>query len=109
LEHLIITKIKEEKMKKATIKQKIKNHNVVFSVEAHEANDVFLAGDFNHWNPETLPMKKADSGVWKRTLKLAPNLYEYKFIIDGEWKTDPQNSKTCPNCFGTENNILAIS
>jgi 1,4-alpha-glucan branching enzyme len=96
-------------MNKATIKKKIKKQNVVFLVEAPEANDVFLAGDFNNWNPETLPMEKDDDGVWKRTLKLDPNLYEYKFIIDGEWKTDSQNSKTCPNCFGTENNILAIS
>ncbi len=96
-------------MKKATIKQKTKRQNVVFSVEAPEANDVFLAGDFNNWDTETLPMKKDDSGIWKRMLKLEPKLYEYKFIIDGEWKIDPQNSKTCPNCFGTENNILAIS
>lgn len=96
-------------MTKKTIKQKIKKQEVTISIKDSEANDVFLAGDFNNWDPETLPMEKDDYGVWKRTLKLEPNLYEYKFIIDGEWKTDPQNSKTCPNCFGTENNILAIS
>jgi 1,4-alpha-glucan branching enzyme len=96
-------------MTKKIIKQKIKKQEVTISIKAPEANDVFLAGDFNNWDPETLPMEKDDDGVWKRTLKLDPNLYEYKFIIDGEWKIDLQNSQTCPNCFGTENNVLAVS
>ena len=94
-------------MTKTSIKQKAKNRKVAFSIEAPEAKTVFLAGDFNNWGPD--PMKKDDDGVWKRTLKLAPNIYEYKFIIDGEWKMDLQNSKTCSNCFGTKNNILAVS
>ncbi|MFH2065172.1 MAG: glycogen-binding domain-containing protein [Pseudomonadota bacterium] len=96
-------------MTKAIIKQKIKKQKVLFSVKAPEANDVFLAGDFNNWDPEALPMEKDDEGVWKRMLKLESSLYEYKFIIDGEWKTDPQNSRMCSNRFGTENNMLAVS
>jgi len=34
--------------------------------------------------------------------------YEYKFLVDGIWRLDPQNNQTCPNCFGTYNNIFNL-
>jgi hypothetical protein len=40
---------------------------------------------------------------------LFPRKYEYKFLIDGEWKEDPRNDKTYPNCFGTHNSVLDLT
>jgi 1,4-alpha-glucan branching enzyme len=89
--------------------QKTKNQKVTFSINAPEAKKVVLLGDFNKWDPKMHPMEKKDNGLWKRTMTLAPNKYEYKFLIDGEWKEDPQNDQTCANCFGTVNSVLNLS
>lgn len=88
--------------------QKTKNHHVTFSIKAPEAKQVVLMGDFNNWDPEMHPMKSTGDGVWKKKLKLAPNQYEYKFLVDGEWKEDPGNGQVCANCFGTRNNVLKL-
>lgn len=88
--------------------QKTKNRHVTFSIEAPEAKQVALIGDFNSWDPESHPMKNNGKGVWEKKVKLAPSQYEYKFMIDGEWKEDPGNEQVCTNCFGTRNNVLKL-
>lgn len=55
-----------------------------------EANSVVLTGTFNAWNERELKMEKTESG-WKIAYALAPGNYEYKFIADGEWLSDPSN------------------
>jgi hypothetical protein len=54
-------------------------------------------------------MKKDANGLWKKTLVLAPARYEYKFMVDGGWQNDPNNEQVCPNCFGTQNNVINVS
>ncbi|MDY6973201.1 MAG: glycogen-binding domain-containing protein [Thermodesulfobacteriota bacterium] len=39
---------------------------------------------------------------------LYPERYEYRFLVDGQWYNDPQNDLTCPNCFGTQNNVILV-
>jgi 1,4-alpha-glucan branching enzyme len=96
-------------MTKANARQKIKNQKVKFSINAPEAKQVVLAGDFNNWDPKKHPMENDGNGVWEKTMMLAPSQYQYKFLIDGEWKEDPQNDQTCPNCFGTVNSVVNLS
>ena len=90
-----------------SIKTKTKRRRVNFSFEAPDANKVVLGGDFNNWNIRAHPMKY-EGGVWK-VLMLDPGRYEYKFLVDGQWRNDPNNDQTCANCFGTHNNVLVIS
>jgi 5'-AMP-activated protein kinase regulatory beta subunit len=66
-------------------------------------------GDFNNWNPKKHPMKKDDNGKWAKAVILPPGQYEYKFLVDGQWKEDPQNDRICPNNFGTYNNIFNLT
>jgi len=54
------------------------------------AKSVILAGTFNDWNEAELRMDKTSAG-WKISYALSPGNYEYKFIVDGEWITDPDN------------------
>jgi 1,4-alpha-glucan branching enzyme len=89
--------------------QKNKKKKVTFSIEAREAKKVVLTGDFNSWDPKKHPMKNDGNGIWKKTVMLPSSQYEYKFLIDGDWKEDPCNDKTCPNCFGTHNSVLNLS
>lgn len=56
-----------------------------------EASEVILTGSFNNWDEQQLRMKKTDSG-WVKTLILPGGKHHYKYIVDGEWKVDPENT-----------------
>jgi hypothetical protein len=58
-----------------------------------DASLVQVAGNFNNWDSNELVMEKTASG-WQLTFQLAPGNYEYKFIVDGRWITDPSNPFT---------------
>lgn len=72
----------------------------------HEAEKVILAGNFNAWNSEELSMDKIAEG-WELPYVLGPGNYEYKFIVDGEWMTDPANSLTTGSGIFT-NSFLSV-
>ena len=82
--------------------------SVEFSLVAPDAKEVFLVGDFNNWNGEGYRMKKFKDGICKKKVPLKPGRYEYRFIVDGNWWTDPRANETCPNAFGTQNSIINI-
>jgi 1,4-alpha-glucan branching enzyme len=96
-------------MAKVKSKKKIKRKKVTFSVDLSGAKEVILMGDFNNWNSKKHLMKKDGNGVWNKAVILPPGSYEYKFLVDGQWKEDPQNDQTCLNCFGSHNNILNLT
>lgn len=54
------------------------------------ASNVVLAGSFNAWSPTELVMNKTDYG-WELPYVLGAGNYEYKYIVDGSWMTDPDN------------------
>jgi 1,4-alpha-glucan branching enzyme len=65
---------------------------VNFKLSEHlNAKKIMLAGNFNHWNPNELYMKRTANG-WVLPLTLTAGNYNYKFIVDGDWMTDPVNS-----------------
>ncbi|MBI4347721.1 MAG: hypothetical protein HY553_12760 [Elusimicrobia bacterium] len=63
---------------------------VEFKLRAPNAKQVLLAGDFNQWRPETLPLEKASGGFWHTLLPLPPGRYSYLFQVDGAWTPDPE-------------------
>ncbi|MCK9412351.1 MAG: glycogen-binding domain-containing protein [Prolixibacteraceae bacterium] len=71
-----------------------------------DARRVVLAGSFNNWKTDELLMDKTANG-WKMPYILPAGNYEYKFIVDGKWITDPGNpfSKGEGNY---ENSFLAL-
>jgi 1,4-alpha-glucan branching enzyme len=95
-------------MSKSKTGQKMNSKKVTLSVKAAEAKEVILMGDFNNWDSKIHPMKKSGNGLWNKTVMLAPGKYEYKFLIDGNWETDPSNDQICLNRFGTLNNVLNL-
>jgi 1,4-alpha-glucan branching enzyme len=90
-------------------KQKIKNRRVTFSLEAIAAKEVILTGNFNDWSLKKHPMRRDETGMWNKTVMLSPGKYEYKFLVDGQWREDPRNDRLCLNCFGTLNSVLEIT
>lgn len=71
------------------------------------AREVYLVGEFNNWDPSADRMSKA-KGKFQRKKQLAPGVYQYKFLVDGEWHTDPSAEAQVPNEFGTMNSVIRI-
>jgi hypothetical protein len=61
------------------------------------AQQVSLVGDFNGWSPTATPMDRESAGVWVTQVFMDPGTYEYKFLVDGDWRTDPDNSEISEN------------
>lgn len=83
-------------------------------VEYHDADarDVRIAGDFNGWVPDRDVVSETvgDDGrrVWRKVLHLAPGNYEYRYIVDGEWREDPGNPDRVPTPLGPPNSRLVV-
>lgn len=85
-----------------------KRRRVLFSIDAEQAHNVAVTGDFNEWNHTSHPMRSDGNGLWQKIMMLPPGQYEYKFLVDDQWRTDPNNPNQCINRFGTFNNVLHV-
>jgi 1,4-alpha-glucan branching enzyme len=79
-----------------------------FTLFAPSAGDVQLVGDFTSWQEKPIRLKKARDGTWKATVTLEPGVHEYRFLVDGEWKSDPECTESRPNPFGAENSVREV-
>ncbi len=68
----------------------VDEEEVVFRLVDPGAAKVFLAGDFNNWNPTMDSMVKRGGG-WEVRLYLVPGRYRYVFVVDGKQIPDPDN------------------
>ena len=71
------------------------------------ARAVFLTGQFNKWS--TMPLHKDDKGLWTVTVLLQPGRYQYKFIVDGNWRLDPNNPDSADDGNGNRNSVRTIT
>jgi 1,4-alpha-glucan branching enzyme len=73
------------------------------------ASKVFVAGDFNDWDPEARRLKRVRKGedTFFAVLDLEPGRYEFKYVVDGEWVCCPTSPKVA-NDQGTSNSVLEI-
>ena len=72
----------------------ITEDGVVFSYFAPTAKNVYLAGSMNGWSDSADAMTyNAETGYFTITKKLAAGPCEYKFVVDGNWVTDPLNEE----------------
>ncbi len=80
-----------------------------FRFSAPDATSVLLVGDFTHWQSQALPMRKDAGGVWTVAVELAPGTHTYRFIVDGEWRDDPECRITIPNPYGGQNMVRQVA
>jgi len=72
-----------------------------------DAGKVFLAGSFNQWAPDALPMTKQGED-WVTTIPLVGGKHLYKYIVDDQWITDPRNPITEEDGKGHLNSVLFV-
>jgi 1,4-alpha-glucan branching enzyme len=89
-------------------KQKTAKQKVTFSYHAPSAKIVLIAGDFTGWNQAPVSLKKDKGGTWKTTVSLPPGRYEYRLLVDGEWRDDPECPNRQPNQFGGQNCVCIV-
>lgn len=82
---------------------------VTFSYKG-EATEVNLAGSMfgGDWAQTNEPMTKNANGVFTKTVTIDDSLdgYSYKFIVDGSWIADSNNSVTLDDGYGGSNSYV---
>ena len=102
-----VAKPAAEKVEKA--EKKPAKQDVTFTVHADAGKAVYVAGEFNGWDPAAKKMAyKTRQGLYTATVKLAPGTYQYKFVIDGTWCADPENVNAVANDQGTFNSVITV-
>jgi len=96
-------------MKRPFEKAKAKTKKVRFDLYAPEAERVSLAGDFNGWDINNLPLKRDHKGTWEAAFALPPGRYEYRFWVDGTWRDDPNAQERVGNPFGGQNCVRIMN
>jgi 1,4-alpha-glucan branching enzyme len=76
------------------------------------ASDVRIAGDFNGWVPDkgvrSLIESDGETRVWTKILRLPPGTYQYRYVVDGEWRDDPENPERGPSPVGSGSSVLVV-
>lgn len=80
-----------------------------FTFHAPGAKKVCIAGTFNGWNTNSMPMKKDRNGIWRIKVKLPAGKHEYKYFVDGTWAQDIPGAEMVPNPFGTRNCVIGVA
>jgi 1,4-alpha-glucan branching enzyme len=80
-----------------------------FFLPGHEnAEEVYLAGSFNAWDPKELKMQRMEGG-WQLKCDLPPARYEYKFVVDDVWMHDPDNPDKKRNEYASFNSVIDVT
>lgn len=95
--------------RKPTTATKTVTLNQTFSFDAPGASSVILVGDFTHWQKNPISLRKHADGIWRATVALAPGEHRYRFLVDGEWRDDPECTLRTPNPYGSEDSIIRVS
>ena len=82
---------------------------VNFIYFAPQAQNVFLVGDFNDWDPNAYPMKKQPDGAWLIQISLTHGHHHYQFLVDGKPVLDPKAQGIARNEQNEKVSLLSVS
>jgi 1,4-alpha-glucan branching enzyme len=83
-------------------------YNYKFVLNGHpDAHNVLVAASFNNWDEAELRMIRF-RGTWMLPLYLREGTHAYKFLVDGEWITDPANKVVRPDGKGHMNSFTGL-
>jgi chromosome partitioning protein len=106
---LALEKTLEKRMKEILKEELPKLKEVVLSVKAPDAKEVYIAGEFNNWKLDENSRMEQTNGCWTKRLELNSGKYRYRFVIDGNWSEDPANPLTQLNSYGTLDSLLEVN
>jgi enterochelin esterase-like enzyme len=84
--------------------QILADNQVTFRLYAPEATDVRLTGNWK--DGERVAMTKDSAGIWSVTVPLTPELWFYRFVVNGVPTVDPQNNNVLRDALVVWNTLL---
>jgi len=82
---------------------------VRFELVAPAARSVAVAGSFNGWRTDALPMVRGAAGVWSVTVALPIGEHRYDFVVDRtQWVPDPTAHAQVDDGFGGRNSVIIV-
>jgi 1,4-alpha-glucan branching enzyme len=90
------------------LSEKKSEKTVEFSLNNPAARAVAVAGSFNNWDFKRTPMQKSDGGAWKAKVAVPPGRHEYRFVVDGQWTSDPNARESVDNAYGSNNSVVTV-
>jgi len=91
---------------KTTVRSEARQIPIV--VQAPEAKDVRVTGDFTRWEKHGIRLSYDGKGRWKAVLPLDPGEYQYRLLIAGDWRDHEDATERVANPFGSENCLLKV-
>lgn len=79
-----------------------------FAFSAPDASSVQLVGDFTHWTKHPISLHRSANGVWETAVDLSKGIHLYRFLVDGEWRDDPESVLRLANPYGTQDAVTHI-
>ena len=80
-----------------------------FRFSAPTAMSVMLVGDFTQWQQKGIPMRKNQDGVWAVSVDLPAGQHHYRFIVDGDWRDDPECTVRVNNPYGGQDMVKKVA
>lgn len=81
---------------------------VEFTLPATPASVVYLAGDFNGWKVDRIPLTRAPDGSWRARVSIPKGTFQYAYVVDGRFVPDPGARSFRPDGFGGLNAVLRV-
>ncbi len=82
---------------------------VQFMLLAPHAKEVYLMGDFNNWDPHSIPMQRQPDGGWRVEVTLPHGHHRYLFVVDGQPTLDPRAYGVVRDPQGRKVSLIAVS
>lgn len=92
----------DSKSKYKTLKQ------AKFVCIAPGAEQVFLVGNFNQWDPVSHPMQRQPDGIWRLQVPLPLGYHQYLFLVDGKPELDPLARGVGRNAQGQRASLMVV-
>lgn len=83
------------------------SRHIRFGLPDRGYHSVALAGEFNGWSSQSMPMQRHGES-WNIDISLLPGAYQYKLVIDGhDWILDPA-AESVPTPHGAPNSLIRV-
>jgi 1,4-alpha-glucan branching enzyme len=97
-------------LQKTATKKKGDKIKVSFVLPADgDLRDVFVAGDFNGWDPTTTELRHRGGDRSASVTLDAGRAYQFRYYRDGEWFNDDAADGYEPNGYGGANGVIDLT
>ena len=84
-------------------------HMQTFTFFAPTSKSVQLLGDFTEWQKTPINMQRGADGIWRTVIHLPPGTHHYRFLVDGQWRDDPDCTVMAENPYGGRNAVRQVA